>query len=447
MQQESGKFLVQIIESEINQNLQPPCQGDILIVDDTPDNIRFLSTILLEQGYTVRKAINGRMALTAAKTVLPDLILLDINMPGMSGYEVCEKLKQDGQTHSIPIIFLSALDEVEDKIRAFQTGGADYITKPFQLEEVLVRIQNQLTIRRLQTKLQSQNGELKAALSSLQKTQSQLVQKEKMAILGQLVAGIAHEINNPVSFIAGNLKPARKYIEDLLELITLYQTEYPEPSQTIQKLVHEIDLEFLYADLQKLMDSMHAGADRIRSVILALRIFSRLGEAEFKPIDIHKGLDSTLLLVQHRLNSEVKGKAIQVVKDYGHVPLITCYASQINQVFLNLLNNAIDALKSMVEGEHYPLDSPTIWISTEAKDSEAVTIKIKDNGPGLSEEMQSRLFEPFATTNPTGGCKGLGLSTCHQIVVEMHKGQLICHSSPGQGAEFIVEMPLKPIKS
>lgn len=447
MQQELGKSLVQIIEPQINQNLPHPCQGDILIVDDTPDNIRFLSTILLEQGYTVRKAINGKMALTAAKTILPDLILLDINMPGMSGYEVCEQLKQDIQTHAIPIIFLSALDEVEDKIKAFRTGGVDYITKPFQLEEVLVRIQNQLTIRRLQTKLQLQNGELKEALSSLQRTQSQLVQKERMAILGQLVAGIAHEINNPISFIVGNLKPARKYIEDLLELIGLYQAEYPKPSQTIQKLVHEIDLEFLYADLQKLMDSMHAGADRIRSVILALRIFSRLGEAELKPIDIHEGIDSTLLLVQHRLKADTQGEAIRVVKNYGQLPLVTCYASQINQVFLNLLNNAIDALRSLAEPESYLLRSPTIWISTEVNDSETATIKIKDNGPGLSEEMQSRLFEPFVTTNPTGGCKGLGLLTCHQIVVEMHKGELICHSSPGLGAEFIVEMPIQPIRN
>ena len=438
---------MQITEPKISQNLQPPCQGDILIVDDTPDNIRFLSTILLEQGYTVRKAINGRMALTAAKTISPDLILLDINMPGMNGYEVCEKLKQDVQTESIPIIFLSALDEVEDKIRAFRTGGVDYITKPFQLEEVLVRIQNQLTIRRLQTKLQLQNGELKEALANLQKTQTQLVQKEKLATLGQLVAGIAHEINNPVSFIVGNIKPARKYVEDLLELISLYQAEYPKPSKAIQKLVHEIDLDFLYADLQKLMDSMYVGADRIRSVILALRIFSRLGEAELKAIDIHKGLDSTLLLVQHRLNSNGKGQAIQVIKDYGALPQITCYASQMNQVFLNLLNNAVDALQARVEVDSDPLTSPTIWITTEVKESETITIKIKDNGPGLSAEMQSRLFEPFATTNPTGGCKGLGLSTCHQIVVEMHKGRLVCQSSPGQGAEFIVEMPLQPIKT
>ena len=446
MRQELGNSPVQVIEPETRQDFLSSCQGDILIVDDTPDNIRFLSTLLLEQGYTVRKAINGKMALTAAKTILPDLILLDINMPGMSGYEVCEKLKQDNQTHAIPIIFLSALDEVEDKVRAFQTGGVDYITKPFQLEEVLVRIQNQLTIRRLQNKLQVQNGDLKEALSSLQRTQSQLVQKEKMAVLGQLVAGIAHEINNPVSFIVGNLKPARKYVEDLLELIALYQAEYPTPPKKIQNLVHEIDLDFLYADLQKLMDSMHAGADRIRSVILALRIFSRLGEAELKPIDLHTGLDSTLLLVQHRLNSDAKGEAIQVVKDYGYLPLITCYASQMNQVFLNLLNNAIDALQSVARCKNDSLGSPTIWISTAAKDPETVTIKIRDNGPGLSEEMRLRLFEPFVTTNPTGGCKGLGLVTCHQIVVEMHKGQLICNSSPGQGAEFIVEMPLKPTK-
>lgn len=180
---------------------------DILVVDDTPANLRLLSNMMTEYGYNVRQAINGKMALTAVKAVKPDLILLDINMPEMNGYEVCEQLKSNEETRRIPVIFLSALDDALDKVKAFQAGGVDYVTKPFQFEEIIVRIQNQLTIQSLQNKLQYQNNQLKTALSELQLTQAQLVQHEKMVGLMQLVAGIAHEINNPISFISGNLDP------------------------------------------------------------------------------------------------------------------------------------------------------------------------------------------------------------------------------------------------
>ena len=415
-------------------------KADIVVVDDTPENLRLLSTMLIKQGYNVRKAINGSMALKAAQTVVPDLILLDIMMPEMDGYEVCKHLKADAQTCSVPIIFLSALDEVLDKIKAFQSGGVDYITKPFQLEEVLVRVQTHLTIRNLQAQLQVRNTQLERALSDIEKAQAQLVQEKKMAALGQLVAGISHEINNPISFIYGNIAPAREYIQDLLKLIKIYQQEYPNPPLTLQKSIQDIDLDYLALDLEKIMYSMQTGAERIRTIILGLHIFSHLNESGIKPVNINEGIDSTLLLLQHRFRQEGKLPEIKIIKFYGKLPQVTCYASQLNQVFLNLLNNAIDALE--LKTWHELSQYPTIWICTESIASETVTIRIKDNGVGISEEVQSSLFEPFFTTKPVGKGTGLGLLTSYQIVVEKHKGSLNCHSFPGQGAEFVVRIPV-----
>jgi signal transduction histidine kinase len=425
---------------------------DILIVDDTPENIRFLASLLLDQGYNVRKALNGNMALTAVKSLLPDLVLLDITMPEMDGYEVCKRLKEDTQTAKVPIIFLSALDNVADKVKAFQSGGVDYITKPFQFEEVLARIQTQLTIQTLQSQLQVQNEQLRQALSDLQKTQIELLQKEKMAALGKLVAGIAHEINNPISFISGNLSPAKSYINDLLHIIELYQQEYPEPSPTLQAAIADADLDFLVTDLEKLMGSMKTGVERIRSVILALRIFSRLDESDVKLVNLHEGIDSVLLLLDHRLHQEQR-LDIQVIKEYALLPLVTCYAGQLNQVFLNILSNAIEALEIAIRSSKFTANSansgageqPTIWIRTEVTPANTVLIRIKDNGLGIAEEIQTHLFEPFFTTKPVGQGMVLGLLTSYQIVTEKHKGHLTYESLPGQGAEFTVEIPVAEI--
>jgi signal transduction histidine kinase len=430
-------------------------KADILIVDDTPDNIRFLSSMLLEQGYRVRKALNGNMAITAVRTLLPDLILLDISMPGMSGYEVCQQLKEDAETSTVPIIFLSALDAVEDKVRAFQVGGVDYITKPFQFEEVLARIQTQLMLRTLQTKLETQNETLQRTLSDLRKAQAKLVQQEKMIGLSQLVAGVSHEINNPISFIAGNLGPARQYIDNLLNLVRLYQQEFPNPTPAIQAAIEAMDLKFLLLDLPKALNSMQTGVERVRNIILAFRIFARLDESDIKHVDIHEGIDSTLVLLKHRLDSQKHRPGIQVIKNYGDIPYVTCYASQLNQVFLNLINNAIDALDSLSQDEQsldpstsdatptsgrVPHRAPTIWISTKLTHCQSIQICIKDNGPGISPEIQSRLFEPFYTTKPVGRSKGLGLAISHEIIVGKHKGQLVCHSTLGQGTEFMIEI-------
>ncbi|MCS6813035.1 MAG: hybrid sensor histidine kinase/response regulator [Cyanobacteria bacterium] len=424
------------------ENFYPLISGDILIVDDVTDNIRLLSSVLKQHGHRVRMAVSGQMALTSAVTLPPDLILLDINMPGMNGYEVCRRLKTHENTRSVPVIFLSAMDDVLDKVKAFHAGAVDYVTKPFQTEEVLARVQTHLTIRALQTRLQQQNVQLQATLEELQQTQAQLVQREKMASVGQLVAGVAHEINNPISFIAGNLQPANEYVQSLVNLVKLYQQEYPQPSPQIQQAIQDIDLEFLMSDVQKLMASLQTGVDRIRNVILALRIFSRLGESDIKPVSLHEGIDSVLLVLHHRLLGEGDRPAIAITKSYGELPLVTCYASQINQVFLNLINNAIEAIERACQQGLTNQQRPQIWVITEQVSDTTVRIRIRDNGIGISEDVKSRLFDPFFTTKPASQGVGLGLSTSYQIVVERHKGTLTYESVPGQYTEFIVEIPI-----
>ncbi|MDZ8050928.1 MAG: response regulator [Aulosira sp. ZfuVER01] len=432
-------------------------KGNILVVDDTPNNLRLLSAMLTAQGYEVRKALNGKIALTACRMVLPDVILLDINMPEMDGYQVCQQLKSDKITAEVPVIFISALDDVLDKVKAFEVGGADYITKPFHGAEVILRIENQINLRLFQIKLQEKNLLLKEALDSLKAAQVQQIQNEKMVALGQLVAGIAHEVNNPISFIYGNLQYAGQYIQDLVNIITAYQQEYPQPTPKIEKIVKDIDLNFVTKDLQTLMGAMYRGAERITNIVLALQNFSRHDEAVMKQVNIHDGIDSALLMLEHRLRETVDRPAIAIFKDYGNLPLVTCYASEINQVFMHLLNNAIDALDGLAmnqqttenqENEHLPhftlsTTNPQIQIHTEVTAANTVKIAIADNGPGIEESLRSRLFDPFFTTKPVGKGSGLGLSISYQIVVQKHQGQITCSSSPGQGAKFMLEIPVE----
>ncbi len=318
--------------------------------------------------------------------------------------------------------------------------------------ELVERQQAEIALRKSEALLREQATNLKKALQELRQTQSQLIQSEKMSSLGQLVAGVAHEINNPVSFIYGNLTPASQYAKDLLYLLALYQTHYPQPPAQIQEQAEAIDLEFLVQDFPKLLASMKIGADRIRDLVLSLRNFSRVDQAGKKPVDLHEGLDNTLLILQHRLKREGSNPRIQIIKEYGNLPLVECYPSQLNQVFMNLLTNAIDAL-SEVSGhcqsgvreqgeESAEHQLPTIWIRTEAPDPHRVCIRIADNGPGIPEDIKPRIFDPFFTTKPVGKGTGLGLSISYRVVVERHSGQLQCSSTPGQGTEFIVEIPL-----
>ncbi len=549
---------------------------EILVVDDTIANLKLVSVFLKKAGFDVRAAKSGIQALKLLERVTPDLILLDVMMPEMDGFETCRQLKSWEKTKDIPVIFMTAMSDFanpEKKVQGLTLGAVDYISKPIQLDEVLARIKTHLNLRYLTQQLQKQNDlleaifnesadaiflvspetglitdcnqravkmfessdksellniegqtlqkeqftpeelssieseieqrgcwsleleyiskkgnifwgniavkrievvgrkinlvrvtditerkqaekelqqsearerkkaqELRKALIELKRTQAQLIQAEKMSSLGQMVAGIAHELNNPVSFIYGNLTPAREYFQDLTSLIELYQKNYPNSVPEIQEFIEEIDLEFLKEDWLQLIHSMQVGAERIEQTVLALKSFSRLDESELKRVNIHEGIDNTLLILQHRLRAVGTQSEIEVIKNYHPLPLITCYASQLNQVFMNLLSNAIDAL----ENQPAPcvITISTSFLTPESSNIQVARIAIADNGLGMSPEVVEQIFNPFFTTKPVGSGTGLGLAISHQIIVQQHKGQIRCVSTPGQGTEMIVEIPV-----
>ncbi len=303
-----------------------------------------------------------------------------------------------------------------------------------------IAIRNDITARKqAETEVNQKAKDLENTLSELQRAQTQLVQSEKMSGLGQLVAGVAHEINNPVNFIYGNLNHANNYIQDLLEIIETYRINYPQPALEIQELTEELDLEFLVEDLPKLLSSMKVGAQRIREIVASLRNFSRMDEAQMKEVDIHEGIDSTLMILEHRIKAKHDRSRIEIIKDYSNLPQIECYPGQLNQVFMNILANALDALEEEIGDEN----SPTISIKTELEGCKQVKIFISDNGKGIPEKIKTRLFDPFFTTKPVGKGTGMGLSISYQIVVEKHFGSLECISAPGEGTEFVITIPLK----
>lgn len=288
-------------------------------------------------------------------------------------------------------------------------------------------------LQQLNGELVSQAHELHQALQDLRQTQAQLIQTEKMSSLGQMVAGFAHEINNPITFVAANLNYASTYMMQLISLVQLYQQQYPHPPEPLQVQIADLDADFLVEDLPKVLASMRAGTDRIRQLVLSLRNFSRLDEAEMKPADIHEGIDNTLLILNHRLTPEIK-----VVKQYSELPLVECYPAQLNQVFMHLLNNAIDALLSQPNSVQ-----KQILIRTELSKFNQIKIQIIDNGPGISREVCGKLFDPFFTTKPVGQGTGLGLAICYQVI-EKHGGKIEVNSEVEQGAEFIVTLPVQP---
>jgi PAS domain S-box-containing protein len=731
--------------------------ANILIIDDSLPSLRLLANLLQERGYKVHGILKGEKALSTARLAKPDLILLDIKMPELDGYEVCKLLKSDEQTSNIPIIFISALSEVLDKVKAFAIGGLDYITKPFQAEEVLARVENQLKIQfltqqliekntqlsqeivksqRLQAELSNQNrikesilnsaqtgicltdenglfvevnraycqlygftveeligkpftvhfpdateeeklvliqeyqnfiynvgnhdkgefsvqrkdgGELvvdvrrsrfqqddgrcfvvttvmditerkqmeeklrasetnlvsaqriahlgnwefdiltqrftgseelfrilgleqaqpelnyiqflrlihpddlpllqrnfkqmltkarvheldyriirpdgkvrhllgkgevicdefgqvkklfgtamditqrkrveeavrqaskrerdktkqlEFTLAQLKQAQAQLIQTEKMSSLGQMVAGIAHEINNPVSFIYGNLLPANEYADALIHLIHLYQSTYPQATPEIEKFIEEIDLDFILEDWYKLIYSMQLGAERIQEIVLSLRRFSRLNESSLKAVDIHEGIENTLIILQHRLRGVGERPEIEVIKNFSQLPNVTCYASQLNQVFMNLLSNAIDAVENQsapriitistsVENEVWERENKETTTRKNSMNSycfssskcspslisplQYAVVRITDNGMGMNEAIRHQIFDPFFTTKPVGSGTGLGLAISYQIIVEKHHGKLCCVSAPGKGTEMILQIPINPL--
>lgn len=463
-------------------------KADILAVDDNPINLRLLLQILTTKGYKVRPVPNGRLALSTAIAIAPDLILLDINMPEMDGYEVCQKLKQNPNTANIPVIFISAYNNAIDKVKAFGVGGVDYIPKPFQIEEVLVRVQNHLSIRFLQRSLQEKNQNLQDTLEELKTAQTQLVQSEKMAALGQLIAGIAHEINTPLGAIRSSIGNLQDFFQqDLYQLPQFFHELTPlernfilvllkqantqqnalstrEKRKIKKTLKSQLEAEAIsdadsiadaivdlglseklsvivpllksnsgvsvfnkiyhFFSLQKSAKTIEIATNRAAKIVFALKTHARHDSAETKSqADIIQGIETVLTLYQNQLK-----QGVEVVKNYQPLPQIFCYPDELNQVWTNLIHNALQAMN--YQG--------ILTINTEYN-QEQIIIKITDNGQGITEDILPKIFQPFFTTKPPGEGSGLGLDIVKKIIVK-HQGSITVSSTPGN-TTFTVSLP------
>jgi signal transduction histidine kinase len=340
----------------------------------------------------------------------------------------------------------TALELIPLMPKAFDVASAVELEAANQrLEaEIQERQKTEIALRRSQDEIQQKATLLEQALRDLQHAQAQLVHREKMSSLRRLVTGLLCEINSPAGFILGNLVYAKNYVQDLLKLISLYDKHYPQPVPEIQTAAEQMDLVFLRDDLSNLLTSMEAGAKWIHQIVSSLRNFAPIAQAEFKAVDVHEGLECTLLILQNQVKEKPGYSAIKIVKEYAELPKIECHVGQLNQVFMNLLSNAIDALEDSRKMDNgNGKNHPTIWIRTETVAPNQVAIRIIDNGPGMSDKTQRQLFDPFFTTKPVGKGTGLGLSISYQIVVDRHQGQLNCRSAPGQGAEFAIAIPIQ----
>jgi signal transduction histidine kinase len=406
----------------------------ILIVDDSPTNATVLLGILQQSGFKVVVANSGETALEKLEVISPSLILLDVILPEMDGFDLCCRLKAAQATCDIPVIFMTSLSNTTDKVKGLNMGAVDYIIKPLQKEEVLARVKVHLKLRNLNKALEEQARELKMALEEVQ-------QSQKMSTLGQLVAGIAHEISNPVTCISANTLYALTYIQDMVNHIRLYQQKATEVQ--INSHAKEIDLEYLIKDLFNLISSMQESATRLYHLSDSLRIFRNETEV-IVPFDLHQGLESTLLILSHRIKADGRRPEIKIIKEYGELPMIRCFPGQINQVFMNLITNAINALReSGYQANLNNQKNPQIWIKTELnlERTEAV-ICIKDNGGGIPKSIEQKIVEISFSMKPIVTGIGLGLRIAHRIIVEKHGGSLQLNSSIGEGTELIIKLPV-----
>ena len=418
----------------------------VLVVDDEANNRNVIVAQLKNEGYLIKTAASGEEALDIIDRELPDLILLDVMMPGISGFDVAEILKNEQRTANIPIIMLTSLGDVSSRLTALNNGAEEFLTKPVGRAELAARIRNLLKIKshqddlsRYSSLLEGQVAERTSALETvnlqLDETYSQLLQAEKLAALGQLAAGVAHEINNPIGFVNSNLGTLNGYLKDLLRIVEAYEEVIAtRPDKTkeyvdLQSLKAELDLDFLRTDAPQLITESLDGVTRVRGIVKDLKNFAHVDVSpEWGPANLHECLDSTLNIANH----EIKYKAT-VVKDYGELPEVECLPSQLNQVFLNLLVNAAQAIPEDGQG--------TITVRTSA-DSENVRIEVCDSGCGIAPENIKKIFDPFFTTKPIGTGTGLGLSLSYGII-KRHHGRIEVGSEVGRGTTFRITLPIR----
>lgn len=423
--------------------------ANILVVDDTIANLEVITETLAFDSYSVSAVTSGQRALKQLQRQLPDLILLDVQMPDMDGFTTCHHIKANPQTAHIPVIFITALTDNESIAKGFAAGAVDYITKPFREVELLARVRTHLNLyfltEQLEEQVKSRTAELQAALQQIKQSQLKIIQSEKMASLGNLVAGVAHEINNPVGFLNGSISNAQDYLKDLYEHLDFYQKQQP-PIATVQENAEDIDLEFLQIDFPKLLHSMQGATNRIKEISTSLRVFSRADTENQICADLHEGLDSTLLILKYRLKANNFRPEIEVIKNYGDLPEIHCFPGQLNQVFMNILANAIDAFDEIahqstydeLEGKPQKIKVATTILNPQ----ETIEIRIADNGKGIPTDVQAKIFDRLFTTKEVGRGTGLGLAIAHQIITETHGGSLTVESQPGQGSTFVMQLPL-----
>ena len=456
-----------VLTSSTAEPLTGPSEKDqlglVLIVDDTPNNLKVLSETLADAEFEVAIATSGESALEQLNHTPVSLILLDVMMPGIDGFETCRRLKANPDTADIPVIFITALSDATNKVEGFDLGAVDYISKPFERREVIARVRTHLKLNQLSRALEAQNAQLQQlnqqledrveqrttalaeSSAQLKSTQLQVVQNEKMATLGSLVAGIAHEVNNPIGYLRGSIQNAKDYANDLCEYLAVYQQHQP-PVPAVQESAEDLDVEFILEDLPKLLNSMSGATDRIKRISTSLRTFSRADTECKVSANLHEGLDSTLMILKYRLKANEHRPVIEVVKDYGDLPEVSCFPGQLNQVFMNVLANAIDMFDEMVDQvsiDELKARPQQITIQTRLlAEHRKIEVRIADNGKGMPEEIRSKIFERSFTTKEVGKGTGLGLAISHNIVVETHEGRFDVETVVGQGSTFVICLPI-----
>jgi signal transduction histidine kinase len=415
--------------------MNPADKPVVLVVDDNIANIEVLGAALAND-YEIRFATGGAEGLELATRVPPDLILLDVMMPGMDGFETCQRLRANPQMRDTPVIFISALDAVADKVKAFKVGGSDYVTKPFQPEEVRARVSTHVNLYQARRKLYEREemlrrnlAQLEAAHTTLKEMGNQLQQSEKMAAIGQLAAGVAHEINNPIGFVNSNLGTLQRYIADLFKVISTYEQAEaeltPQTRANLAEIKRKLDLNYLREDSESLLAESLGGMQRVKRIVQDLKDFAHVDETDKQWANLEKGMDSTLNVVWNELKYKT-----EVVKEYAGIADIECIPSQLNQVFMNLLINAAQAIDK----------HGRITVRTGQEDQK-VWVEVQDTGKGIKAEHLSRIFEPFFTTKPVGKGTGLGLSLSYGIVSK-HSGRIEVCSEEGKGSTFRVWLPI-----